>query len=59
MNDYHKNSIIRGAVVALAGLAIFFGIICFTASPWLAIPIPAASIGYGVYCFVRKYYRND
>lgn len=59
MNDYTKNALLRGLVVALAGLAIFFGIICFAASPWWAIPFPFAALGYGVYTFVKKYYKKD
>lgn len=59
MNEYIKNSIIRGAVVTAASLAVFFGIACFTLAPWYAIPFPACAIGYGVYQFVKRYYKND
>lgn len=59
MNDYHKNSILRGAVLFIAALAVFFGIICFINSPWWAIPLPLAAIGYGVYNFVKRYFPKD
>lgn len=59
MKEYTKDAIIRGAVVLLAALAVFFGIICFSNAPWWAIPVAATAIGYGVYCFVKKYYKKD
>ena len=59
MNDYHRNAILRGAYLTLAGLVIFFGIICFIHSPWWAIPLPLAALGYGTYTFVKKYFPKD
>lgn len=59
MKEYTKDAIIRGAVVALAGLAIFFGIIAFSTAKWWVIPIPALALGYGAFSFVKKYYKED
>ena len=58
MNEYTKSAIVRGAVVAVAALVVFFAIIVFASAKWWAIPFPAVAIGYGVYNFVKKYYHE-
>ena len=59
MNDQNKINFLQGSVVLLAFIAILFGIMCFVSARWWMIPVPAAALGHGVYCFVRDYYPKN
>ena len=59
MTEQNKQNLIKGAVVLVAFIAVLFGIMCFATSKWWMIPAPAVGLGYGVYTFVKKYYRKD
>jgi len=58
MNDYTKNAIMRGAVIAALGLLVFFAVIvavkCFKGG-WWALPVPYAFAAYGAYKFFKKF----
>ena len=59
MEYYNKESLIKWAVLLLAAFIVFFTIILFDKAGWTwwTIPFPALGIGYGVYTFVKKYYK--
>lgn len=60
MKEYNKQNLIFLAVIALAGLTVFFTIVLLTYAKhglWSA-PLPVAAIGYGVYTFVKKYAKK-
>ena len=58
MKDYNKRNLIFLAVIGLSALTVFFAVVMLTyvgkAGLW-STPLPVVALGYGVYCFIKRY----
>lgn len=59
MNDYHKHSIIRGAVLFLVALVVFLTVVMLTGGGRFSYVLPLLAEGYGLYAFFKKYYPPE
>lgn len=62
MEDWKKADLMQTIVYLVVGIVVFFTFVAVyklaVAGSWWASIVPVIGAGYGVYAFVKKYYRN-